>query len=138
MILAKSGISTVPVSAITGDIGVSPAAATTITGFYLLLDPTDTFSTSTQVTGHVFAADYTAPTPANLTTAVGDMETAYVDAAGRPTPDYINLGAGDISGLTLSPGIYKWSTGVLISNTVTLARGAKGIDCHGHGRFRCG
>src|ERR1700690_2410427 len=35
VILAKSGISTVPTSAITGDIGVSPISATAITGFAL-------------------------------------------------------------------------------------------------------
>jgi hypothetical protein len=38
-ILAKSGISTVPASTITGDLGLSPAAATFITGFGLTLDP---------------------------------------------------------------------------------------------------
>ena len=37
VILAKSGISTVPPSAITGDIGVSPIDSTAITGFSLTL-----------------------------------------------------------------------------------------------------
>jgi hypothetical protein len=32
VVLAKSGVSTVPASAVTGDIGVSPAAATYVTG----------------------------------------------------------------------------------------------------------
>jgi hypothetical protein len=41
VILAKSGISTVPISAITGNIGVSPAAATFITGFSLIADSTN-------------------------------------------------------------------------------------------------
>src|SRR5665647_2180802 len=49
-ILAKSGISTVPTSDITGDIGVSPIAATAITGFSLIADSTNVFSTSVQVT----------------------------------------------------------------------------------------
>src|SRR5580658_1544741 len=38
VILSKSGISTVPTSAVTGNLGVSPAAATYITGFSLTAD----------------------------------------------------------------------------------------------------
>ncbi|MDO8511584.1 MAG: ice-binding family protein, partial [Nanoarchaeota archaeon] len=67
-----------------------------------------------------YAADYTPPTPAKMTTAVSDMETAYTDAAGRTNPTATELGAGDISGMTLAPGLYKWGTGVLINNGVTL------------------
>lgn len=123
VILAKSGISNVPTSAVTGDIGVSPIAATAITGFSLILDASGTFSTSSQVTGHVYAANYTAPTPVMLTTAVGDMQTAFIDAAGRTTPDFLNLGAGNLGGLTLAPGLYKWTTGVTIPTDVTLNGG---------------
>jgi len=49
-ILAKTGISTVPTSAVTGDLGVSPAAATFITGWALAADATNVFSTSPQLT----------------------------------------------------------------------------------------
>ena len=126
-ILAKSGIDTVPTSAITGDIGVSPAAATYITGFGLTADSSNVFSTSPQVIGNVYAADYADPTPANLTTSVSNMETAYIDAAGRPTPDFTELGAGDISGLTLVPGLYKWGTGVSINTDVTLNGGPNDV-----------
>jgi len=119
-VLAKDGISTISPSAITGDIGVSPAAATFITGFGLIMDVSNQWSTSPQVTGKVFAADYTDPTPSNMTTAVANMETAYTDAAGRTLPDYTELGAGQIGGLTLEPGLYKWGTGVLISTDVAL------------------
>ncbi len=118
-VLAKAGISTVPTSAITGDLGVSPAAATFITGFALSLDASNVFATSTQVTGQVFAADYSAPTPANLTTSVLDMQTAFTDAAGR-APGSTELGAGNIGGMTLVPGVYRWSTGLLIPTDVTL------------------
>jgi hypothetical protein len=116
-ILTKSGITTDPASDITGNIGVSPIAATAITGFDLVED--GRYSTSSQVNGYVFAADYKAPTPSKLTTAIGDMETAYTDAAGR-SPGTTELGAGNISGLTLAPGVYKWSTGVSINSNVTL------------------
>ena len=119
VILAKTGISTVPVSSITGDIGVSPAAATYITGFSLSADATNVFATSTQVVGKVFASDYEPPTPSNMTAAISDMETAFSDAAGR-APDVTELGAGDIGGMSLAPGTYKWSTGLLIPTDVTL------------------
>jgi hypothetical protein len=120
VILAKSGISTVPTSAVTGNIGVSPAAATSITGFDLIADATNVFSTSAQVIGKAYAADFALPTPSNLTTAVGDMELAFTDAAGR-APDVTELGAGNIGGMTLAPGVYKWGTGVLIPTDVTLS-----------------
>ena len=128
VILAKSGISTTGVTSIVGDIGVSPADATYITGFGLILDSANEFSTSSLVTGKVYAADYAPPTPANMTTAVSDMETAFTDAAGRTLPDYTELGAGDISGMTLVPGLYKWGTGVLITSAgVTLSGGANDV-----------
>jgi hypothetical protein len=131
VILAKSGISTTGATAVTGDIGVSPIGYAAITGFTLI--PTvpngsNTFSTSALVTGQVFASDYTSPTPANLITAVSDMELAYTDAAGRTVPAPITeLGAGEIGGLTLVPGLYKWSTGVLISTDVTLSGGPNDV-----------
>jgi hypothetical protein len=68
----------------------------------------------------VYAANYAVPTPAKMTTAVSDMQTAYTDAAGRTNPTATGLGAGDISGLTLTPGLYKWGTGLAINTGVTL------------------
>lgn len=126
VILAKSGISTVPTSAITGNIGVSPVTATAITGFGLTADSTNVFSTSPQVTGQVFAANYAVPTPSNLTTAVDDMLLAFTDAAGR-APNVTELGAGDIGGMTLTPGVYKWSSGLDIPTDVTLAGSATSV-----------
>jgi hypothetical protein len=127
VILTKSGISTVPGSAITGDIGVSPIESTAITGFALTLAANSPFATSAQITGKVYAPDYANPTPANLTTAISDMQTAYTDAAGRTTPDFTELGSGQIGGLTLVPGLYKWSTDVLISTDVTLNGGPNDV-----------
>lgn len=125
-ILAKSAVSTTGATAVVGDVGLSPAAASFITGFNLSTPPT-TYTTSPQVTGQVRASDYDAPTPANLTTAVLDMQTAYTDASGRSLPDYTELGAGNIDGLTLTPGLYKWGTGVSIPIGVTLAGDANGV-----------
>ena len=125
-ILAKTGISTVPTSAITGDLGVSPAAASYITGFSLAADATNVFSTSPQVTGSVYASDYTAPTPSNLTSAIADMQLAFSDAAGR-APGVTELGAGNIGGMTLTPGVYKWGTGLLIPTNITLTGNATDV-----------
>lgn len=127
VILAKTGVSTTGSTAVVGDIGLSPAAATFITGFGLTMDSTNAFSTSSLVTGKVYAADYADPTPANLTTAISDMQTAFTDAAGRTLPDFTELGAGDISGMTLTPGLYKWGTGVLITSGFTLSGGANDV-----------
>ncbi len=128
VILAKTGVSTTGTTAITGDIGVSPAARTYITGFSDTLDSTGTFSTSSLVTGKIYAANMTPPTPSKMTTAVSDMETAYT-AAGSPAPTHVTeLYAGDVSGKILTPGVYKWSTGVLITDVgVTITGSATDV-----------
>ena len=126
-VLAKSGVSSVPGSRVTGDIGLGPAAASYITGFSLVADATNVFSTSTQIIGKVYAADYAVPTPSNLTTAVSNMESAYTDAAGRPTPDFLELGTGNIGGQTLAPGLYKWTSTITIPTDVTLSGGANDV-----------
>ncbi|MDB5031545.1 ice-binding family protein [Mucilaginibacter sp.] len=125
-ILTESGISTTGVTSITGDIGVSPITSTAITGFGLIMDTNGQSSHTPIVSGKVYAADYAVPTPDNMTTAVSNMETAYTNSNNLVTPAPVNgLGAGDISGLTLPPGLYKWGTGVLITNAgVTLSGGA--------------
>ena len=120
VILAKTGVSTTAGSDVVGNIGVSPAAAGAITGFDLIMDPSGTFSTSALVDGQIYAADYTEPTPTMLTTAIGDMQTAYTTTVGL-APDSTELHAGDLSGQTLYPGTYYWSSAVLINGGVTLA-----------------
>ncbi|MFA5248769.1 MAG: ice-binding family protein, partial [Patescibacteria group bacterium] len=79
-ILAKTGISTTGATSVIGDLGISPAAASYITGFSLILPAAGAFSTSALVTGKIYAPGYADPTPANLTTAVLDMQNAYTDA----------------------------------------------------------
>jgi hypothetical protein len=120
-ILSKTGITDVRKSAITGNIGTGP-----ITGAALLV-PCD------EVTGVIYTVDAAGPLPCRvtdatgLTAAVGDMQAAYDEAAGRVNPDVLNLGAGEIGGLTLAPGLYKWSTGVSISDDVTLDGGPNDV-----------
>ncbi len=127
VILTKSGISaTITLqSAVTGNMGVSPINSTGITGFNLILPAASPFSTSTQVAGKIYAPDYAPPTPAYMTTVIGDMEAAYADAIARSLPTSTEIGTGNISGLTIPPGLHKWGTSVSIdtSSDVTLDGG---------------
>jgi hypothetical protein len=121
VILTKTGITDVYASAVTGDVGTSP-----ITGAALLL-------TCGEVAGRVYTVDAAGPlpcaltNPSGLTGAVGDMGFAYVDAAGRKSPDFTELGGGEIGGLTLSPGLYKWATNVKVTTDVTLSGGPTAV-----------
>lgn len=125
VILAQSAINNSSTSAITGDVALSPAAASYITG--MALTAATGYATSTQVTGKVYAADMADPTPINLTTAVGDMVAAYNDAAGRPSPDFLELGTGNLGGKTLAPGLYKWTSTVTLPSDVKISGGANDI-----------
>ena len=115
VILTKAGITDVPTSAVTGNVGTSP-----ITGAADLL-------TCREVTGTIYSVDAAGPLPcsvkdpARLTAAVLAMQHAYTDAAERTLPDFINLGAGNIGGLTLIPGLYKWGTSVRIPTDITIS-----------------
>src|SRR5665648_445415 len=127
LILAKTAITATGATSITGDVGISPNKAGSITGFGLTMDSTNVFSTSSLMTGKVYAADYYPPTPANMTTAISAMEAAYTDAAGRTNPTSTELGDGNIGGMTLAPGLYKWSTDVIIPTDVTLSGDANDV-----------
>ncbi len=120
-ILSKAGITDVYPSAVTGDVGASP-----ITGAAIHL-------TCAEVTGRIYSVDAAGPLPcrltnaSRLTSAVGAMQTAYTDAAGRPTniatstQAYLNVGGGTLSGLTFTPGVYTWGTAVTITGNITIS-----------------
>jgi hypothetical protein len=128
-ILAKTGITTVPNSSITGSIGVSPIAAAAMTGFSLEMHAGGLHSTSAQITGQAYAATYNGVVPAILTTAVSDMEAAYTNAAGRAAGvgPWLNPGAGSLSGVTLTPGVYTFGTDVTITTAITFLGGANEV-----------
>jgi len=125
VILAKSAVTNVPTSKVTGNVALSPAAATYITGFSLT--KAGTTWTTPQVVGSVFAADNDPPTPSNLTTAVGNMETAYTNAAGRSNPTYLDLGAGTLSATPMAPGLYRWASSVTIPTDIVLSGAANDV-----------
>jgi hypothetical protein len=125
VILAKTEITDVPNSTITGNLGLSPAAESYITGF----SQTNAtgYATSPQVTGFLYAANMAPPTSSNLTTAILDMQTAYTAAAGSPhgVGANLNLGAGTIGASTpaLAPGTYTWGTGLTVAGGISLSGG---------------
>jgi hypothetical protein len=105
-ILSASLITNNPISAVTGDVGLSPAAGSAITGFGL-----------SEVTGTIYTTDATGPAGSVqdaelLTAAKGDLTLAYNDAAGRtpvPEGDFLNPGSGNLAGQILVPGLYKFT-----------------------------
>lgn len=117
VILSKTGVTDVYPSVITGNVGSSP-----ITGAAILVS-------CAEVAGTIYTVDAAGPLPCRiinapqLTTSISDMQTAYVDAAGRTSPDFLNLGAGTIGGLTLTPGLYKWTSAVNIPTDIAISGG---------------
>lgn len=125
VILAKSEVSNVPTSSVTGDIGLSPSATSFVTGFSLV--NATGYATSAQVEGSIYAADMAPPTNTNLTTAVTDMLARYTAAAGLATTSgaYLNLGGGTIGASTaaLAPGVYTWTGNLSITGDIEISGG---------------
>lgn len=96
-VLSGTGVTDVPTSTITGNVGVSPTTGASITGL-----------TCAEVTGTIYTVDAAGPAcrvvnPALLTTAKNDLVTAYDDAAGR-TP--VTTVPTELGGTTKTPGVY--------------------------------
>jgi hypothetical protein len=121
---------------ITGNIGLSPAAASFLTGFAAGSPPVDAtgcFSTSTHVTGKLYAADYNTggcTTPTLLTTAVSDKNAAYSAAAGKAAVIgcFSSLSGGNtigaMGGLTIPPGVYNCPNYSIATGTNVTLSGA--------------
>ena len=128
-ILAETGITNTGshTTAITGDIGNSPGTSAQMNGVWC-----------SEITGTIYGVD-AAYTGSGTTTcyqenktkvdnAVGDMLTAYNNAAAVVDPaPVVGLGGGNIGGMDLAPGLYKWSTGVNIADNLTLSGGADDV-----------
>lgn len=124
--LAQTGITGTTNSVINGNIGLSPAAGSYITGI----------AGSNVTGGYLYVVDANGPAgsvqaASMLTTAIGDVGTAYTDAAGRtpvPTGNFLNPGSGNIGGLNLSPGLYKFTGACAITGSnVTLTGNATDV-----------
>ncbi len=139
VILAKTTITDAnpSVSSITGNIGLSPAAGSLITGV-----------SCTAITGSIYEVDntYTGGYDSNTTckmsnpplanktlvdNAVLDMGTAYTNASAPFTPagvgPNLNIGAGTVGTMTLAPGVYTWGSNVTITNDITLSGAANDV-----------
>jgi len=125
VILAGAAITGIPPVAITGNVGLSPAAGSNITGF-----------DGSNVTGILYVVSSgppagSVPNATLLTTAKGDLTTAYNDAAGRtpvPTGTFLNPNGGNIGGLNLVPGLYKFTSEAAITGAdVTLTGSATDV-----------
>jgi hypothetical protein len=109
-VLGGSTVTNTGSSAITGDLGVDPGNA--ITGFFGTIenDGPGTF------TGTAHQADAVALGAHN------DAVTAYNSLVGEPCN--LNLTGTDLGGLTLTPGVYCFSSSAQLTGTLTLdARG---------------
>jgi hypothetical protein len=124
VILTKSGVTTVPPSIITGNMGSSPIAATGMTGFSLVMEPSNKYSRSSQVKGNVYGANYAVPTPATLTLAVLDMEAAYTDASSRPNAD---MSRHNVLLNTLSPGVYTFTINIDVTSDLLFSGGPNDV-----------
>lgn len=72
----------------------------------------------------IFLAQFTFAMPS----VAGIYPRGAPDSRGdRLAPNVTELGAGDIGGKTLTPGVYKWSSGLLIPTDVTLAGSATDV-----------
>ena len=116
VILSETGVTDVSASRVVGNVGSSP-----ITGAAILVP-------CSEIVGSVYSVDAAGPSPCSiidpsgLTKAIGDMVSAYNDAAGRSNPDQLNLGAGTlIAGTVLSPGLYKWTSSLLLTGDITIS-----------------
>ena len=130
-ILAGAAITTTGGGMINGDVGASP------------IDGADIGIPPVQVNGTIYAVDATGTQASNvkvdptlLTAAKGDLTTAMNDAAGRtptPTGTFLNPGAAYLSGynmggLTLVPGLYKFTgTAYITGSDVTLVGGPNDV-----------
>ena len=98
-VLAGSAVTNTGLTAIIGNLGVSPGTA--VSGF-----PPGTVSGGTHIGSDAVAV-----------TAQTDLTAAYVDAQGRPPGTVV---AGDIGGQTLTPGTYTSSSTLGITGNLTL------------------
>ena len=119
-ILAGAAVTSTGGGIINGDVGASPISGTAIG------------VTQAQVNGTIYAVDAAGPTgsvisPEILSEAMGDLTTAYNDAAGRspvPSGPFLNPGAGNLGGLNLAAGLYKFTgTALITGSDLTLTGG---------------
>lgn len=124
-ILASVQITNIPASSITGRVGLTPDAASNISGF-------SSPGSCPEVTGAIYGVDATGPAcvtvdseilaDAKMAAAVA-FENARAPARGTPVPL-----SGDLNGLTLYPGLYESGSSLELSPGGLLYLDAEGDD----------
>ena len=112
-----------------GSIGTT-AASTLITGFHNQnFSYTETGSNIGNVHGNIYTA---LPAPGDLTSfafatnALIDANAAYLSISPASRPGGTDPGAGELGGLTLTPGVYKSASGTFKITTGNLTLDAQG------------
>nr|AGE93835.1 antifreeze protein [Glaciozyma antarctica] len=127
-LLGRFGTTVGALVEINGDIAVSPSLSTTLVGFALV--PADGHATSVLVNGRIYAPDY-ASSPAALDQAALNVLAAWKSAMDQPVPpsdeSKRNLGAGVLSGMTLTPGVYNFGSAITWSTDITLVGGVDDV-----------
>lgn len=123
-VLAATAVTTTGGGVINGDVGLSPETGAAV-GI-----------PQAQVNGAIYVVDDAGPAgsvkaPALLTTAMSDLTKSYNEARDLvpvPVGSYLNPGDGNIGGMTLGPGLYKFDARALITgSSVTLNGGAADV-----------
>ncbi len=123
--LAITSIHNIATSHIIGDLGLYPANTSDITGFAMA--NSNEYTTSSQVTGKIYATDMAIPTSDNLNLAVNNMIFAYNETSERTSADFIQLYDGNIGDKTFTPGLYKWTSNVIAKSDVNLSGGESDV-----------
>lgn len=115
-VLAGATVTNTGNTIVRGDMGLSPGSS--VTGFQD--PPANTYvGTGTHTAGPGLVTGVIHLTDPLAATAQTDLTTAYNDLAGRTAPAPATV-AGDLGGLTLAPGIYKSTSTLGITGTLTL------------------
>lgn len=122
-VLAGSGVTDIPTSAITGNVGLSPGPGSAVTGL-----------TCAEVSGTIDVVDGTGDpcflvNPGLLTTAKNDLTSAYGNAAGRTPTKTFATGDNQLGGKTLIPGVYRFghATTANLTGNLTLSGSASSV-----------
>lgn len=119
-------------SIITGNIGSSPITAAALNDVFCSEITGTIYGVNSAYVGSGIQTCFAGNPPLSNKTiidnAVIDMSAAYTDAANRPaTAPNTNLFGGNLGGQTLTPGLYKWTSDVIIPTNVTLSGGANDV-----------
>jgi hypothetical protein len=124
VILAGSTVTNSGPSIVTGDVGLSPGVASSIVGF--IGQPClGVVLGAGIINGTLYTDDCPSPNSTIAANAKLALTAAYNDAAGRSL-NVITVASGDLSGLTLAPGLYRSGISSFAISSADLTLDAQG------------